>query len=132
RPATNHRRAGGEAGTVIEQVGDLFGRTVNQAARICGVAGPGEVIVGQGAAVILDGETRCNSSRWAASTREGSKLLYPAPGDPKCREQRRLVGRILSCTQEREAVAHSAQVGGPDSDCFLPGRRSRTARLEWL
>lgn len=58
RPATNHRRAGVEAGTVIEQVGDLFGRTVNQAARICGVAGPGEVIVGQGAAVILDGETR--------------------------------------------------------------------------
>jgi adenylate cyclase len=48
-------RAGVEAGTLIEQDGDLFGRTVNQAARLCGVAGPGEVIAGQGMADILSG-----------------------------------------------------------------------------
>ncbi|HSM43611.1 MAG TPA: adenylate/guanylate cyclase domain-containing protein [Acidimicrobiia bacterium] len=41
-------RAGIEAGTLIEQDGDLFGRTVNLAARLCGAAAPGEVMVGPG------------------------------------------------------------------------------------
>jgi adenylate cyclase len=41
-------RAGLEAGAVIEQDGDLFGRTVNIAARLCAVADPGDVVVGAG------------------------------------------------------------------------------------
>ena len=37
--------AGVHAGPVIERDRDLFGRTVNMAARVAGAAGPGEVIV---------------------------------------------------------------------------------------
>jgi adenylate cyclase len=37
--------AGVHAGPVIERDMDLFGRTVNVAARVAGVAGPGEVLV---------------------------------------------------------------------------------------
>ncbi|HSJ34384.1 MAG TPA: adenylate/guanylate cyclase domain-containing protein [Acidimicrobiia bacterium] len=50
-------RAGIEAGTLIEQDGDLFGRTVNLAARLCGAAGPGEVLVGPGVAGRLSSES---------------------------------------------------------------------------
>jgi adenylate cyclase len=39
--------AGVHAGPVIERDRDLFGRTVNLAARIAGTAGPGEVIVSE-------------------------------------------------------------------------------------
>ena len=44
-PAT---RAGVEAGSLIEQDGDVFGRTVNLASRLCGLAGRAEVVVGEG------------------------------------------------------------------------------------
>jgi adenylate cyclase len=41
-------RAGVAAGPVIERDRDLFGRTVNLAARIAGTAGPSQVIVSEG------------------------------------------------------------------------------------
>lgn len=46
-------RAGVEAGNLIEQDGDLFGHTVNKAARLCSVASAGEVVVGQGVVDVL-------------------------------------------------------------------------------
>jgi adenylate cyclase len=43
------------AGPVIERDGDFFGRTVNRASRLSGVAGPGEVVVDGAVVDTLDG-----------------------------------------------------------------------------
>jgi adenylate cyclase len=47
-------RAGVAAGPVIERDRDLFGRTVNLASRIVGTAGPGEVIVSEAVANVVE------------------------------------------------------------------------------
>ena len=44
-----------DAGPVLFQEGDYFGRTVNLAARITGQAGPGEVLVSAGVVDVVDG-----------------------------------------------------------------------------
>ena len=48
-------RLGINAGTVIEQEGDFFGRTVNVAARIADYARPHEVLVSEEARTAVDG-----------------------------------------------------------------------------
>jgi adenylate cyclase len=48
-------RVGINAGTVIEQEGDFFGRTVNVAARIADYASPHEVLVSEEARTAVDG-----------------------------------------------------------------------------
>jgi adenylate cyclase len=48
-------RIGINAGTVIEQEGDFFGRTVNVAARIADYARPHEVLVSEEARIAVDG-----------------------------------------------------------------------------
>jgi class 3 adenylate cyclase len=45
--------AGIAAGRVVVRDGDIFGQTVNLAARIASVAGPGEVVVEEGVVVAL-------------------------------------------------------------------------------
>jgi adenylate cyclase len=45
--------AGIAAGPVVVRDGDVFGRTVNLASRIAGLAGPGEVVVEEGVVVAL-------------------------------------------------------------------------------
>jgi adenylate cyclase len=47
-----------EHGAVIERDGDVFGGTVNVAARIAASAGPGELLAGPGAASALRGDSR--------------------------------------------------------------------------
>ena len=49
RPA----HAGIAAGRVVVRDGDVFGQTVNLAARIAGQAGPGDVVVEEGVVVAL-------------------------------------------------------------------------------
>ena len=45
--------AGVAAGRLVIRDGDVYGRTVNLAARIAGHAGPGQVVVEEGAIVAL-------------------------------------------------------------------------------
>jgi adenylate cyclase len=45
--------AGIAAGRVVDRDGDVFGQTVNLAARIASEAGPGEVVVEEGMVVAL-------------------------------------------------------------------------------
>jgi adenylate cyclase len=49
--------AGIAAGLVVVRDGDVYGRTVNLAARIAGEAGPGEVVVEEGAVIALPAGT---------------------------------------------------------------------------
>jgi class 3 adenylate cyclase len=49
--------AGVAAGRVVVRDGDVYGRTVNLASRIAGHAGPGQVVVEEGAVVALPAGT---------------------------------------------------------------------------
>jgi class 3 adenylate cyclase len=52
-----------ECGPVVERDGDVFGRTVNLAARIAASAGSGEVLAGQRAADALLADPRFTVAR---------------------------------------------------------------------
>jgi class 3 adenylate cyclase len=49
--------AGIAAGLVVVRDGDVYGQTVNLAARLAGQAGPGQVVVDEGAVIALPGGT---------------------------------------------------------------------------
>ena len=49
--------AGIAAGLVVIRDGDVYGQTVNLAARIAGQAGPGQVVVEEGAVIALPAGT---------------------------------------------------------------------------
>ena len=49
--------AGIAAGLVVTRDGDVYGQTVNLAARIAGQAGPGQVVVEEGAVIALPAGT---------------------------------------------------------------------------
>jgi adenylate cyclase len=55
-------RAGVACGTVIQRAGDLYGRPVNLASRITGVARPGSVLVAREIREELDGSYRFSSA----------------------------------------------------------------------
>jgi class 3 adenylate cyclase len=56
-------RAGFQCGSVVEEDGDVFGDTVNVAARLIKLAKPGQIVTSESTARLLDaelqGETRC-------------------------------------------------------------------------
>jgi len=66
-----------ECGSVIERDGDVFGRTVNLAARIAGRAGAGELLAGPGAAGRLRDDARFVLAR--LGDRELKGFASPVP-----------------------------------------------------
>lgn len=74
RPAHPMVRAGMDTGEAVERAGDWFGRTVNVAARVCGLARAGEVLI--------TGTTRRDTADLAGVRFEnrGSELLRNVRG----------------------------------------------------
>lgn len=102
-------RVGIHSGPVVERDGDLFGTTVNVAARLCSAAGGGEVLVSEAAlnaAGALDrvalGERRLH---WLKNLREPVAAHLAAPAQPPRLRER--VAAVADCYRHhfREVVA---------------------------
>ena len=114
---------GMERGLVIERDGDVFGRTVNLAARIAGAAAPGEVLAGPDAAAGLGADARF------ALEPAGIRELRESPrrqrstgcGEPAGSARR----RATSWRQVRPTGRASPQRGG--SSHRRHGSRSRSS-----
>jgi adenylate cyclase len=66
-----------ECGPVVERDGDVFGRTVNLAARIAAGAEPGELLSGPRAADALKGDSRYTTA--ARGERDLKGFAAPVP-----------------------------------------------------
>ena len=79
--------AGIAAGLVVTRDGDVYGQTVNLAARIAGQAGPGQVVVDEGAVIALPAGTATFAPLGRVALKGipgevGLWLATPAPDPP--------------------------------------------------